>query len=101
MTGEQSRADGGGAIVCVEPSATMNNAKSGRKWRLVATGIAVRLVGLGLVVLGDGHDSVWSKALVILGVGMSVGGIAILRYLLLQPLFSKLEAKVKSGRTSP
>jgi hypothetical protein len=39
---------------------------------------------LALIWMGDGSTSVFRKALVVLGVALSVGGIAMLRYLLLQ-----------------
>ena len=54
-----------------------------RKWKWFCIGLAVRLVGLLLIWLGDGHDSVFRKGLVILGVVLSIGGIGVLRYLLI------------------
>ena len=53
-----------------------------RKRKLFAIGLAVRIVGVGLLWLGDGHDSLFRKGLVVLGVILSIGGIGILRYLL-------------------
>lgn len=53
-----------------------------RKWKLFGIGLAVRLVGLLLIWLGDGHESVFRKALVVLGLILSIGGIGVLRYLL-------------------
>jgi hypothetical protein len=53
-----------------------------RKRKLFFIGLAVRLVGVGLLWLGDGHDSLFRKGLVVLGVILSIGGIGILRYLL-------------------
>jgi hypothetical protein len=38
---------------------------------------------LALIWMGDGSTSVFRKALVVLGVALSVGGIAMLRYLLI------------------
>jgi len=61
-----------------------------RTWTLVTLGLAVRLVGVGLIWLGDGHESVFRKSLVVSGVVLTVGGITVLRYLLLSPLLSKL-----------
>lgn len=43
----------------------------------------MRLLGLALIWLGDGSPSVFRKAVVIVGVILSVGGIAVLRYLLI------------------
>jgi hypothetical protein len=58
----------------------------GTKWRRFGLGLAVRLLGLVLIWLGDGSSSVFRKALVVLGVVLSLGGIAVLRYLLLSGL---------------
>ncbi len=46
-------------------------------------GLLVRLLGIALIWLGDGSPSVFRKAIVIIGVIMSIGGIAVLRYLLI------------------
>ena len=54
-----------------------------RKWKLFGVGLAVRLVGVLLIWLGDGHDSVFRKGLVVLGLILSIGGIGVLRYLLI------------------
>lgn len=54
-----------------------------KKWRMFGAGLAVRLFGLLLIWLGDGSASVFRKAVVVLGVILSVGGIAVLRYLLI------------------
>jgi hypothetical protein len=53
-------------------------------------GLAVRFAGLGMIWIGDGHNRPFRKGLVIAGVVLSVGGITILRYLLLAPLLSRL-----------
>jgi hypothetical protein len=58
--------------------------------KLFSLGLAVRLIGPGLIWLGDGHDSLFRKALVVLGVILMVGGITVLRYMLLSPVLSKL-----------
>ena len=68
-----------------------------KKSQVIACGIAVRLFGGGLIFVGDGHTSLWSKALVILGVILSVSGIGILRFLLLSPLFDKMGAKIRAS----
>jgi NADH:ubiquinone oxidoreductase subunit 4 (subunit M) len=46
-------------------------------------GLAVRLVGVLLIWLGDGHDSLLHKSVVVVGVALSIGGIGMLRYLLI------------------
>ena len=53
-----------------------------RKWKLFGIGLAIRLVGVALLWLGDGHDSAFRKGLVVLGLILSIGGITVLRYLL-------------------
>lgn len=57
-------------------------------------GLAVRLIGAGMIWLGDGHQHWFSKAVVLLGVALSIGGIGILRYL----LYSGMRKKVPAGR---
>ena len=54
-----------------------------RKWTLFGIGLTVRLVGLLLIWLGDGDDSIFRKGIVILGLILSIGGIGVLRYLLI------------------
>ena len=54
-----------------------------RKWKLFGIGLAVRLIGVLLIWLGDGRDSVFRKGLVVLGLILSIGGIGVLRYLLI------------------
>lgn len=54
-----------------------------RPGRLFTLGLGVRLLGLGLIWVGDGGTATWRKGVVIFGVLLSVGGIAVLRYLLL------------------
>lgn len=53
-------------------------------------GLLIRLGGLALIALGNGHDNVWAKASVVVGVVISITGIAVLRFLLFQPLLGKL-----------
>ena len=61
--------------------------------RLFALGIGVRLLGLALIWAGNGSVALWRKAVVILGVALCIGGIAILRYLLLAGPLSRLSAR--------
>lgn len=53
------------------------------KWKLFGIGLAVRLLGVFFIWLGDGHESVFRKGLVVLGLILSIGGIGVLRYLLI------------------
>jgi hypothetical protein len=64
-----------------------------RPRRLFVVGIGVRLLGLGLIWAADGSAAWWRKALVVLGVVLSIGGIAVLRYLLLAGPLSRLGAR--------
>ncbi len=78
---------GGGALnleppVENDPGFEVTRAKR-RKWRWFFSGLAVRLLGLLLIFIGDGGDSLLRKSLVIVGVILSIGGIAVLRYLLI------------------
>jgi hypothetical protein len=57
-----------------------------KKWKIFALGLATRLVGVALIWLGDGSDSFFRKTVVVVGVILSVGGIAVLRYLLISGL---------------
>ena len=52
--------------------------------KIFAAGLAIRLAGAGLLWLGDGHNSVFRKGLVVTGVVLSVGGIGVLKFLLYQ-----------------
>jgi hypothetical protein len=54
-----------------------------RKWRIFGIGLAVRLFGVILIWLGDGSPAILRKVLVVLGVILSIGGITVLRYLLI------------------
>lgn len=60
-----------------------------RKWRTFGLGLAVRLLGLLLIWLGDGSPSLFRKSVVVLGVILSIGGIAVLRFLLIAGLRKK------------
>ena len=57
--------------------------------KLFALGLITRLLGAGLIWAGDGHDHVFAKSSVIVGVILSVGGIAVLRYMLFRGLCSR------------
>ena len=69
--------------------------RSHRKLKMFVTGVLVRLIGVGLIILGEGHDNLWAKALVVCGVIITVTGMAILRYLLFQPLLDRAMGKLK------
>ena len=58
-------------------------------WQVFGIGLAVRRVGLSFIWLGDGHDSVFRKTLVVIGVVLSVGGIGVLKYLLYKGLATR------------
>ncbi len=58
--------------------------------RVFATGVGIRLVGLAFIALANGHDNLAAKALVVLGVLVSVLGMGVLRYLLFGPLLRRL-----------
>lgn len=58
-------------------------------------GLGIRLVGLGLIWVGDGSDNLFRKLLVVLGVVLTVGGIAVLRYLLLAKPLAQAEAAIR------
>jgi hypothetical protein len=59
-------------------------ARPRRTLRVFTVGLSVRLAGVGLIWLGDGHDGVFRKGLVVAGVVLSIGGIGVLKYLLLR-----------------
>lgn len=46
-------------------------------------GLGVRLLGVVLIWWGDGSDTLFRKIVVVTGVILSIGGIAVLRYLLI------------------
>jgi protein-S-isoprenylcysteine O-methyltransferase Ste14 len=63
-----------------------------RRWRrahpalsVFIAGLLVRIVGLLLIWAANGHSSVTSKAIVVLGVVLSVFGIGVLKWLSFQP----------------
>jgi hypothetical protein len=70
-----------------------------RTLRIFAVGLTVRLVGALLIWLGDGHNDLLHKSLVVFGVILSIGGIGVLRYLLYRGLYRK-KAEM-SGILSP
>jgi hypothetical protein len=63
--------------------------KKRRKWKLFGIGLAIRLVGLLLIWLGDGHDGLFRKGLVVFGLILSILGIGVLKYLLVSGLRRK------------
>jgi hypothetical protein len=64
-----------------------------RQWRLFALGLGVRLAGVALTGAGDRSAATSPEALVVVGVVLSVGGIAVLRCLLLVGLLTRLSAR--------
>jgi hypothetical protein len=62
---------------------------------MFSLGLGVRLAGVGLIVLGDGHPGAFRKTLVVVGVVLTVGGIGILKYL----LYSGLRRRPKTAET--
>jgi hypothetical protein len=66
------------------------NLKKRSSWTTFAIRLGVRCVGGLLIWLGDGDDSWFRKGAVIVGVVLSIGGIAILRYMVLSEPLSKL-----------
>lgn len=66
-----------------EEDARCRRVQKQKRWRLFGVGLAVRLIGVALLWLGDGHDHWFRKGLVVVGLVLSVGGIGILRYLLI------------------
>ena len=66
-----------------------------RQWKLFAGGLLIRLLGVGLIWLGDGDDGILRKSVVVVGVILLIGGTTILRYLLLSGPVSKLSATIK------
>jgi hypothetical protein len=76
-------------VVGLGEDAGRSSSHAPKKWRTIAIGLAVRLAGLIFIWLGDGHSDLFHKALVVVGVVLSVGGIAVLRYLLITGLFKK------------
>jgi len=49
-------------------------------------GLTTRLIGAAMIWLGDGHTSLLSKCVVVCGVILSIGGIAVLRFMLFKSL---------------
>lgn len=50
--------------------------------RVFALGLGTRLLGALLIWLGDGSPAWWRKGVVLLGILLFVGGVAVLKYLL-------------------
>jgi hypothetical protein len=57
-----------------------------RRLRTFLLGLGVRLLGVFLIWWGDGSDTLFRKTVVVAGVVLSIGGIALLRYLLIAGL---------------
>ncbi len=78
-----------------------------KKWRLFSIGLVVRLLGVVFLWLGNGHDSYFRKGLVVVGIVLSIGGIGVLRFLLISGFRKKKapnqapEPTAPSGRGSP
>jgi hypothetical protein len=51
-------------------------------WQMFVLGLGVRLIGVALIWLGDGSSNSFRQAVVVVGVILSVGGIAVLKWLL-------------------
>ena len=64
-------------------------------------GLGVRLLGAGLIWLGDGSDSLFRKCVVIVGVILMVSGMAVLRYMLLSKPLAQAEAAIRRRREVP
>ena len=71
------------ALQSPEEDAECRRMQKQKRWRLFGAGLAVRLIGVALLWLGDGHDSWFRKGLVVVGLILSIGGIGILRFLLI------------------
>ena len=66
-----------------EEDAGCRRVQNQKRRRLFGVGLAVRLIGVALLWLGDGHDHWFRKGLVVVGLVLSIGGIGILRFLLI------------------
>ena len=64
-------------------------------WKLFLIGLMIRLLGVGLIWLGDGHDSLFRKVVVVAGVVLLIGGSAVLRYLLLSDPLTRTSARIR------
>ena len=72
-----------GTPLLPEEVAERRCAEKRKKWRLFGIGLGVRLVGVALLWLGDGHDNFFYKGFVVVGLILSIGGIGVLRFLLI------------------
>ena len=59
------------------------------KWQVFLTGLGIRLAGVLLILLGDGHTTLLAKTSVVVGVVIMVTGMGILRWMLFQALFRR------------
>jgi len=71
------------AVEMIDSDSEAVAVKKPRNWRWFLIGLSVRLMGVALIWLGDGHDSIFRKGMVVIGVIFSIGGIGVLRYLLI------------------
>jgi hypothetical protein len=67
------------------------------KLKTFALGLSIRLAGVALILLGDHHNSLFHKSLVVLGVILSIGGIAVLKFLLYHGMRKKPAAALKAS----
>jgi hypothetical protein len=64
-------------------------------------GLLVRVVGLLLIWAANGHSSLASKIIVVIGVVLSVFGIGILKWLSFQPRRRSTSGEVPPGSSPP
>jgi len=69
------------------PASGQTSRISNRQWFWI--GLGVRLAGVLCIWPGDGSDHILRKALVVVGVILMLGGITVLRWLLVKSLRRK------------
>ena len=84
-----------------EEEAEQRRVQKRRTWRMFGVGSAVHLVGVALLWLGDGHDGWFRKSLVVVGLVLSIGGIGILRFLLISGFRKNKEPNQTPEPTAP
>ena len=84
-----------------EEEAKQRRVQKRKKWRMFGVGLAVRLAGVALLWLGDGHAGWFRKSLVVVGLVLSIGGIGILRFLLISGFRKKKEPTQVSHSERP
>jgi hypothetical protein len=72
-------------IALIHPAPTTTSEQKPKTLRIILIGLSIRLAGLLLIVLGDGHEHIFFKALVVIGVILSMGGIGVLKWLAMRP----------------